>query len=176
MNAVHFGLDKSTGFYEKLSVLLAFAENLFRKRYNHPLSAVQQEYARGLSAFANHMGSASPEIQSWAKKFAAPNPPRKSFRYLLEAAIDECKALGMQVNNEITVEEIKRIRNELFHGDFFLNDFDGNRLVLLSEFILSLIELITVKDIGFVPGEDYFARHDRHSCQLGIFNTERKND
>jgi hypothetical protein len=160
------------GVFERFTRTIAFLEQWLRVRYTD-CSEMQGRYRKYVNDYNAHLETASAEIRAFAKDFARPRYPRtKSLKQLLVQAFDECRPLGLACYDKQAKIMAGR-RNELAHGDEPSERDQIHDLLLGSDIGLAVIELLTLKDLGLDPANNFNPRHDRYGTQNGIYESGR---
>ncbi|MFG6586046.1 hypothetical protein [Sulfitobacter sp. MOLA879] len=163
-------IGANLGFIEKFSRTSAYLEQRLRKRYRKSgLASRQSAYKQGIAVYRDFIKSGGKEITDFANRFAKPVYPREStLRELFEMAITECAPLGLTVPNGYE-RELVQLRNEVFHGHEGSSREWMKKIQFATEVGIAVLELLTAKDIGLTPPNNYRPRHDTLGTQLGIY-------
>lgn len=158
------------GFIEKFSRTSAYLEQWLRKRYGKSGLALRQAaYKQDIGIYRDFIKSGGAEIIDFADRFAKPVYPREStLRELFEMAITECAPLGLTVADSYE-RELVQLRNEVFHGHEGSSREWMKKIQFATEVGIAVLELLTAKDMGLTPPNNYQPRHDILGTQLGIY-------
>lgn len=163
------------GVFERFIRTIAFLEQWLHMRYPD-CSERQDRFRASVNEYNTHLQTASAEIRAFAGEFAAPRYPRKNrLKDLLVRAFNECRPLGLACDEQ-QAQIVADRRNELAHGKEPSEKDQMHDLLLGSDIGLAVIELLTLKDIGLDPANQFMPRRDRYGTQNGIYKLEARGD
>ncbi len=156
------------GVFERFIRTIAFLEKWLHVRYPD-CSERQDRFKASVVEYNNHLNAASIKVRDFAQEFARPRYPQtNNLRGLLVRAFDECRPLGLACDEQ-QAKILADRRHEIAHGNEPSERDQIHDLLLGSDIGLAVIELLTLKDIGFDPANQFNPRHDRYGSQNGIY-------
>ncbi len=159
------------GVFERFIRTIAFLEKWLRTRYPD-CSERQDRFKTSVVDYNQHLNTASIEVKAFAQEFASPRYPlENNLNDLLVRAFNECRPLGLACDEQQAQIVVDR-RNEIAHGNEPSERDQIHDLLLGSDLGLAVIELLTLKDIGLDPANQFKPRHDRYGTQNGIYRSE----
>jgi hypothetical protein len=149
------------GLIEKFSRTSAYLEQWLRKRYGtNSLILRQDAYKEGIKKYRDFITSGGADINDFAERFARPSYPKDStLREVFQMAIMECEPLGLTVAENYE-RELVNLRNEIFHGHEDSSIEWIKRIQFATEVGIAILELLTAKDMGLSPPNNYRPRYD----------------
>ncbi|SDD99137.1 hypothetical protein SAMN05421538_103194 [Paracoccus isoporae] len=163
------------GIFERFIRTITFLEQWLHVRYPD-CSERQDRFSSYVNDYNAHLRTASKEVKSFAEEFARPRYPKKnSLKELLVKAFSECRPFGLACDNQQAQIMADR-RNDLAHGKEPTARDQIHELLIGSDLGLAVIELLTLKDIGLDPANNFRPRYGRYGTQHGIYTLEARGD
>ncbi|WP_151718160.1 HEPN domain-containing protein [Gemmobacter serpentinus] len=163
------------GVFERFIRTIAFVEQWLRTRYPD-CSEKKKQFKASVVEYNNHLSTAPEKVRTFAQEFAKPRYPQtNNLKDLLVRAFTECRPLGLACDEQ-QAQIVADRRNELAHGNEPSERHQIRDLLIGSDIGLAVIELLTLKDIGFDPSNQHEPRRDRYGSQNGIYKSRSRGE